>query len=294
MRGLERHRLGSIGVAANATASLSWGRVNPGTQAFAAGGTLLSSAEVRVLGCLLEKQRTTPDQYPLSLNALRLACNQSTNRDPVVDYDEATIRDALHRLERRHLVRFASGSRAAKYRHLLEEVLPLDHGEQAVMAVLLLRGAQTPGELKQRTERMHAFGELTGVHETLQRLIERELVGRLERRPGQKEERYEQLLQGQGGEQSAAADPTPAGGSAPPSTNGERAAEHSSPASAQGEPADEELAELRERVERLEREVAELRAAMRNPSPGGPLGPTVPQPSEPQPSHDPRRFDPRL
>ncbi len=105
--------------------------------------------------------------YPLSLNALRLACNQSTNRDPVVDYDEATIRDALHRLERRGLVRLASGagSRAAKYRHLLAEALPLDDAEQAVMCVLMLRGAQTPGELKQRTERMHPFAELAGVHD---------------------------------------------------------------------------------------------------------------------------------
>jgi hypothetical protein len=298
MRGLERHRLAPIGVAANAIAALSWGRVNPGTQAFAAGGTLLSSAEVRVLGCLLEKQRTTPDQYPLSLNALRLACNQSTNRDPVVDYDEATIRDALHRLERRHLVRFASGSRAAKYRHLLEEVLPLDHGEQAVMAVLLLRGAQTPGELKQRTERMHAFGELAGVQETLQQLIERELVRRLDRRPGQKEERYEQLLQGRDDVEITGTGGAPGEEAAAGDANGTAAASAPPPASsspvAGREPADGGLAELRERVERLEREVAELRAAMRHPSPGGPPSPAVPQPSEPQPSHDPRRFDPRL
>ena len=115
-----------------------------------------------MLGCLLEKQRTTPDAYPLSLNALRLACNQSTNRDPVVDYDEAIMRDALHRLERRGLMRLASGagSRAAKYRHLLAEALPMDRAEQAVMCVLMLRGPQTPGELKQRGERMHAFAGL--------------------------------------------------------------------------------------------------------------------------------------
>ena len=105
----------------------------------------LSATEIRVLGCLLEKQRTTPDAYPLSLNALRLACNQSTNRDPVVDYDEATIRDALHRLERRGLVRLASGSRAAKYRHLLAEALPMDEAEQAVMCVLMLRGRADAG-----------------------------------------------------------------------------------------------------------------------------------------------------
>jgi uncharacterized protein len=258
-----------------------------------AGMSGLSAAETRVLGCLLEKQRTTPEQYPLSLNALRLACNQSTNRDPVVAYDEATIRDALHRLERRKLVRFASGSRAAKYRHLLEEVLPLEEGERAVLTVLLLRGAQTPGELKQRTERMHPFTELAGVQDTLERLIGRELVRRLDRRPGQKEERYEQLLQG--GEEGEATAPraAPTGEVEQTRTNGDGggAAASASPAQrlASGtaekpKPESAELQELRERVERLEREVAELRFAMRNPSPS-PL---------PGPAHDPPRIDPRL
>ncbi len=113
-----------------------------------------------MLGCLLEKQKTTPDAYPLSLNALRLACNQSTNRDPVVQYDEPTIREALRRLERRGYVRLASGagSRAAKYRHLLADVLPLGQPEQALLCTLMLRGPQTPGELKQRSERMYPFG----------------------------------------------------------------------------------------------------------------------------------------
>ncbi len=267
--------------------------MSTGAQAFAAGGTLLSSAEVRVLGCLLEKQRTTPEQYPLSLNSLRLACNQSTNRDPVVDYDEATIRDALHRLERRKLVRFASGSRAAKYRHLLEEVLPLEEDERAILTVLLLRRAQTPGELKQRAERMHPFAELAGVHETLDRLIGRELVRRLDRRPGQKEERYEQLLQG-GEEGEAPGNCTAATGDAErSSTNaGGNNAALPSPAPASSSPnaaesptsGGTELQELRERVERLEREVAELRFAMRNPSPS----------PSPGPAHDPPRFDPRL
>ena len=100
----------------------------------------LSATETRVLGCLLEKQRTTPDMYPLSLNALRLACNQSTNRDPVVEYDDETIRDALHHLERRSFTRLASGRRAPKYRHLLAEALPMAIDEQAVMCVLMLRG----------------------------------------------------------------------------------------------------------------------------------------------------------
>ena len=156
----------------------------------------LDPVEVRVLGCLVEKQRTTPDAYPLSLNALRLACNQSTNRDPVVQYDEETIRAALHRLGRRRWTRLASGhsSRAAKYRHLLDEALGLDPGGMAVLAVLMLRQDQTPGELKQRTERMHAFPDLGAVQDTLERLIGRDLVVRLPRRPGQKEERYAHRL----------------------------------------------------------------------------------------------------
>jgi len=219
----------------------------------------LSPSETRVLGCLLEKQKTTPDVYPLSLNALRLACNQSTNRDPVVDYDEPAIRIALHRLERRGLARLASGagSRAAKYRHLLAEALPLDAGEQAVLCVLMLRGAQTPGELKQRSERMHAFADLAELQSTLARLTDRDLVARLERRPGQKEERYMQLLEGH--EDGDAGTPE---GSLPDGA-GER---EGSP----GAPVESPLDELRERVARLERQVAELRAeqrpAMRDPS----------------------------
>jgi uncharacterized protein YceH (UPF0502 family) len=239
----------------------------------------LAGPEVRVLGCMLEKQRTTPDQYPLSLNALRLACNQSTNRAPIVDYDEATVRDALRRLERRGLVRLASGagSRAAKFRHLLAEALPLDDGEHAVMAVLMLRDAQTPGELKQRSERMHAFADLAAVNQTLQRLIARDLVARLDRRPGQKEERYAQLLGERGteigesdGDSAQAGETTIAAGA------GEAGSDQQSTGS--------ELAQLRERVSRLEREVADLRArnsaAMRNPSS---------QIADDPPSPDPRR-----
>jgi uncharacterized protein YceH (UPF0502 family) len=219
-----------------------------------AGPKDLSPSEVRVLGCLLEKQRTTPDAYPLSLNALRLACNQSTNRDPVLDYDETVVREALHRLERRGFTRLASGagSRAPKYRHLLEQVLPMDTGEQAIICVLMLRGAQTPGELKQRTERLHAFVAVESALETLQRLIERGLVSQPERRPGQKEGRYRQLL---GAEEQ----------DAEPPRHEEIAAERgdSAPAFA-NEPAT--LEDLRIRVAALEREVGELHAAMRNPS----------------------------
>jgi uncharacterized protein len=154
--------------------------------------------EIRVVACLVEKQRTTPDVYPLSLNALRLACNQSTNRDPVVDYDEATVSDALRRTALRGWTRLTSGqsSRARKYRHLLGEALSVDAAEQAVLAVLMLRGAQTPGELKGRTERLEGFSDLAAVDAVLERLVGRGYVIRHPRRPGQKEERYEQVLGG--------------------------------------------------------------------------------------------------
>jgi uncharacterized protein YceH (UPF0502 family) len=197
------------------------------------------AVEIRVLGCLIEKQRTTPDAYPLSLNSLRLACNQSTNREPVVEYDERTIRDALQRLARRRWTRLASdaGSRAAKYRHLLDETLGLSAAELSVLGVLMLRGAQTPGELKTRTERLHPFAGLADVNTTLEGLAERRLVTRLDRRPGQKEERWAQLLGGEG--------------SARPSEAAERV-----PA-AEPAPVDR-VAELEERVRRLEEQVASL------------------------------------
>jgi uncharacterized protein len=156
----------------------------------------LTPVEQRVLGCLIEKRWTTPDQYPLSLNALRLACNQLTNRDPVTDYDEATVRDAAYRLSRYGLTRMASGhsSRAVKYRHLAEEGLGLGRDELAVLAVLLLRGPQTPGELKARSERMASFESLDGVDRVLGVLGERGYARRIPRRPGQKEDRFEHLL----------------------------------------------------------------------------------------------------
>jgi uncharacterized protein YceH (UPF0502 family) len=210
----------------------------------------LDPVEVRILGCLVEKQRTTPDGYPLSLNALRLACNQSTNRDPVVHYDETLIREALHRLSQRRFSRLASGhsSRAYKFRHLLDETLGLDEQELSVLAVVMLRGPQTPGELKQRTERLHRFDDLAGVHEVLNRLIEREYVLRLERRPGQKEERYRHTLS------DDALDAPPA--EAPADAPAQRAAAPAPPpaAAAAAPPADDG------RLDRLEAEVAELRA----------------------------------
>jgi uncharacterized protein len=198
------------------------------------------AVELRVLGCLIEKQRTTPDVYPLSLNSLRLACNQATNRDPVVEYDEATVRAGLERLSRRGWTRLASGpgSRAIKYRHLLDEALDLVPSQLALLAVLMLRGGQTPGELKARGERLYPFSTLDDVHRTLGALIERELVERLPRRPGQKEERYRHLL-GEG-------EPEPAAETAAPAER--------SPAWRD----DDRVAAIEERVSRLEQTVDRL------------------------------------
>ena len=154
------------------------------------------AVQVRVLGCLIEKQRTTPDQYPLSLNGLRHACNQSTNREPVVDYDDATIRSALAELSRRGWARLASGagSRTVKYRQLFADALSLSDGEVSILGVLMLRGTQTAAELKQRVERLHRFDSTAEVLETLEGLAERELVAQLPRRPGEREERWTQLI----------------------------------------------------------------------------------------------------
>jgi uncharacterized protein len=184
------------------------------------------AVEIRVMGCLIEKQRTTPDAYPLTLNALRLACNQSTNRDPVVDYGESTIRGALERLGRRKWTTLASWSnrRAMKYRHTLDSALGLSDPEIALLCVLMLRGPQTPGELKQRSERLHAFAGLEEVEDTVRGLVERELAAGLPRRPGQREGRYIQLLGGAaeegepegGGPPPAAADPAAARAAAAP------------------------------------------------------------------------------
>jgi uncharacterized protein YceH (UPF0502 family) len=220
----------------------------------------LTPEETRVLGCLLEKQRTTPDMYPLTLNGLRLACNQSTNRDPVVDYDDAVVRNALHRLERRGFTRLASGrgSRAPKYRHLLAEALPMGEDEHALMCVLMLRGPQTPGELKQRAERIKPFDGLETVHETLRRLIGRGMVARLERRPGQKEERYAQLLEDrQGSEDEGTGVARPA--SASFARDGDRAPAASEQHTRDVPASPAWMASVEERLASLEREVEELR-----------------------------------
>jgi uncharacterized protein YceH (UPF0502 family) len=156
----------------------------------------LEPAELRVLGCLIEKQRTTPDQYPLTLNALRLACNQATNREPVVDYEESQVRAAAQRLGQIGWARLATGpgSRVAKYRQLFDEALDLLPSESAVLGVLMLRGPQTVAELKTRTERLHHFAANADVEAALERLDERELAHLLPRRPGQREERWTHLL----------------------------------------------------------------------------------------------------
>jgi uncharacterized protein YceH (UPF0502 family) len=201
------------------------------------------AVEIRVLGCLVEKQRTTPDAYPLTLNSLRLACNQSTNRDPVVEYDESAIRDALERLGKRGWTRLASWSnrRTMKYRHLLDEALGLSGPEVSLLAVLMLRGPQTPGELKPRTDRLHPFADTEEVEGVLSGLAERGLAERLPRRPGERGQRWAQLL-GEAGESEGEVPPSP-----------------------------EALPSLEERVAELEAAVEELRAAVRErATPAGP------------------------
>jgi uncharacterized protein YceH (UPF0502 family) len=198
------------------------------------------AVEIRVLGCLIEKQRTTPDAYPLSLNSLRLACNQATARDPVVAYEEREIKAALDRMSNRGWTRFASGasSRALKYRHLLDEALELSRSELSLLGVLMLRGAQTVGELKQRSERLHRFESIEEVAQTLDALAQRELVARLERRPGQKEERWRQLL---GGDDE----------------------ETGQPESQELQPRDDDqVAAIEERLERLERAFDDLLSSL--------------------------------
>jgi len=160
---------------------------------------VLSDIEARVLGCLVEKEITTPEYYPLSLNALLHACNQKSNREPLMNLDEDAVRHALRTLGEQALARSASGdSRVAKYEHRLSEVFNFTRPETAILCELLLRGPQTPGELRSRAERMHSFEDLSVVHTTLKHLMEREpaLVKLLPRQAGNKEARYAHLLSG--------------------------------------------------------------------------------------------------
>jgi uncharacterized protein YceH (UPF0502 family) len=161
---------------------------------------LLTEPEVRVLACLIEKESTTPEYYPLSLNALTLACNQKTNRDPVVAYDDDTVSEALDSLRDKRLARQASAqSRVAKYEHSILEVFNLGRRELALLCTLMLRGPQTVGELRDRSERMRSFSDLVEVEsclETLMRWEPHPLVSKLPRQPGMKEPRYLHLLSG--------------------------------------------------------------------------------------------------
>jgi uncharacterized protein YceH (UPF0502 family) len=204
---------------------------------------VLSGVEARVLGALIEKDITTPDYYPLSLNALVNACNQKNNRDPVMNLDESAVRDGLSGLQDLRLAGPAGGadSRVTKYEHRLQDVFNLSRGEMAVLCVLLLRGAQTPGELRGRTERMHRFEDLEAVQSSLRRLIQREppLAAMLPRQPGTKESRYAHLLSG---EVDVA---EPAGPSVAPSVGSEDK---------------ERIARLEEQVASLQCEISDLKA----------------------------------
>ena len=157
---------------------------------------LLTDDEVRVLGCLMEKEMATPDYYPLTLNALTNACNQKSNRNPVVSYDEGTVIYALNGLRERKLVRQSDLGRVSKYEQIFSQELKLVASEQAIICILLLRGPQTTGEIRSRTERLYAFPSLDQVQETISNLEDRELVNKMPRQPGRKESRYAHLLSG--------------------------------------------------------------------------------------------------
>jgi uncharacterized protein len=206
---------------------------------------VLNAAEARVLGALVEKDITTPDYYPLSLNALINACNQKNNREPVTNFDEETVRLALRNLSDKHLAGTASGadSRVTKYEHRLQEVFNFTRPETAILCVLLLRGPQTPGELRGRTERMHRFEDLDEVLSGLQQLMRREppLAKALGRRPGTKEIRYAHLLSA---DVEAWEPPAETASFSPGSADAER------------------IIQLEEQVAALRNEVAELKQQM--------------------------------
>ena len=228
--------------------------------------------EARVVGSLVEKQLTTPQQYPLTLNSLTLACNQSSNRDPVVSFSESRVQAALDSLKQRGLVRFvlpSHGRSVVRYRHVLDEKLALDARQLSLVAVLLLRGAQTVGELRSRTERMARFESTAEVESDLDGLARWDdpLVARLPRQPGQKEERWTQLLTPAAGDGSAlgrtegsALEQSERGGGSPAGNSAvapARAGSDDRTASADG--AGRELAELKETLAALRAEVEMLR-----------------------------------
>jgi uncharacterized protein len=202
----------------------------------------LAPIELRVLGCLIEKQRTTPEQYPLTLNALRLACNQATNREPVMELDESEVRAAAQHLGTLGWARLATGpgSRTAKYRQMFGEALDLLPSEVSILGVLMLRGPQTVAELKTRTERLYHFAANEDVTTTLTRLDEKELVHLLPKRPGQREERWTHLLAEAPHEEAELPPPAP----------GE-------PAPVQPTSVERRLAQVEQRLGELERLLAE-------------------------------------
>jgi uncharacterized protein YceH (UPF0502 family) len=206
--------------------------------------TLLNDLEVRVLGCLIEKELATPEYYPLTLNALTNACNQKSNRDPVMSLEETEVVRALDALRFKQLALVsAEGGRVAKYRHILAEKLRLSPAELALLAELLLRGPQTVGELRTRAERMHRFQDLVGVEAVLEEMMSRTppLVGRLPRQPGRKEQRHAHLLSGE------------------PVQNADEDAPPPEAARLKVMAADERTAKLEEEVAALRGEVAGLR-----------------------------------
>jgi len=212
----------------------------------------LTAIEARVLGALIEKDITTPDYYPLSLNALVNACNQKNNRDPVMTLDEPAVRDALAALQEKRMAGPASGadSRVTKYEHRLQEVFNFDRREIAIVCVLLLRGPQTPGELRGRTDRMYHFEALEDVVSTLDRLAQRQpsLARILPRQPGTKESRYTHLFSGEPAEAEGTEE----------SFDGESVARAPSPASAGAISTSDRITKLEDEVARLREELSEV------------------------------------
>ncbi|HZV59291.1 MAG TPA: YceH family protein [Candidatus Eremiobacteraceae bacterium] len=210
--------------------------------------TVLTAVEARVLGALIEKQITTPEYYPLSLNALINACNQKSNRDPIMHVDEPAAREALTELQDKGMAGLGttSDSRVAKYEHRLQEVFNFNRQETAILCELLLRGPQTPGELRSRAERMQHFDDLSVVHNTLQKLMQREpsLIKVLPRQPGRKEARYAQLLTGE------------------PDVNGAEPEERHFPAQANESGDANRLTDLENTVVELRKELVDLQSQM--------------------------------